>query len=140
MYYRIQSNTGLYLSVDNNNLHGGLIINNLYDDPSQYWVPVAFINGTSNNGLALLNVKTQLIIASPGSNQPVTQVSPNAISGLSATWNASGAAIQLHADTNQNLNVSGNGPYPAGTPVVSWDWSGGEKNETWNWIPVDFQP
>lgn len=140
MYYRIQSTTGLYLSVDNNNLDGGLIINNLFNDPSQYWTPVEFITGSNNKGFALLNVKTQKVVCSRASNQPVTQVSPTGMSGSSATWNAVGNAIQLNANTDQNLNVAGNNNYVAGTPVLSWSWSGGEPNETWKWIPVDFQP
>jgi hypothetical protein len=49
------------------------------------------------------------------------------------TW----GALQLVRNTRQNLNVAGNGPYPAGTQIFSYNWNNGAANELWRLVPVD---
>jgi hypothetical protein len=46
-------------------------------------------------------------------------------------------AVQNAYDTDQNLNVAGDGPYPADTPILTWDWSGGAPNEIWKFVEFD---
>jgi hypothetical protein len=43
-------------------------------------------------------------------------------------------AIQSNATPDQNLNASGDGPYPSGTSVLCWDWAGGAPNELWKFV------
>jgi hypothetical protein len=45
-------------------------------------------------------------------------------------------AVQFGPDTDQNLNIPGDGPYPPGTSVVTWSWGGGAPNEIWRFIPA----
>ena len=45
-------------------------------------------------------------------------------------------AIQNCYNTDQNLNVAGDGPYPAGIPILTWDWGGGAPNELWTFVPA----
>lgn len=48
------------------------------------------------------------------------------------TW----GALQLVRNPKQNLNVAGDGPYPAGTQIFSYNWNNGASNEIWQLIPV----
>ena len=43
-------------------------------------------------------------------------------------------AVQWANDTSQNLNVPGNGPYNAGSGLVTWSWGGGAPNEVWKFV------
>ena len=55
------------------------------------------------------------------------------------TWKFLGqdyGALQLQANTDMNLNVSGDGQYPTGTEVLAFDWAGGHPNEVWNFQMV----
>lgn|GEM_PF-6484874 len=52
------------------------------------------------------------------------------------TWNVApggnALAVRPNLSTSLNLNVSGTGPYPPGSPVVAYDgWGGGQPNEVW---------
>lgn len=144
MYYRIQSNVPggpFYLSINNNDPTGGLIINNDFNNDSQLWQPIAVVaNNDTYQGIALLNKKSGLVAFAPGDGLQVQQVSPNSMQGSSATWNIVGSAIQLHTNTKMNLNVSGKGPYQSGNIVLNYGWKDGQPNETWQWVPVDFKP
>lgn len=43
-----------------------------------------------------------------------------------------GFAVRPLFDDDRNLNVLGNGPYPANSIVAAWDgWDGGDANEVW---------
>lgn len=85
-----------------------------------------------------------------GSNSPVTasllMLSDSGIIDARQRWNIAVPsntydnpgwwAIQNCADTSQNLNVAGDGPYPAGTGILAWDWGGGAPNEVWMIFPA----
>jgi|GEM_PF-6233657 len=45
--------------------------------------------------------------------------------------------FQYFLNTDQNLNVAGDGPYPAGTSILGWSWGGGAPNELWKFVPFD---
>lgn len=57
---------------------------------------------------------------------------------LAGSWNlipyGDYFAMQNVANTDQNLNVAGDGPYAAGGLVLTWDWSGGAPNELWKFV------
>jgi hypothetical protein len=46
-------------------------------------------------------------------------------------------AVQNAYDTDQNLNVAGDGPYPVNTQILTWNWSGGAPNEIWKFVEFD---
>jgi hypothetical protein len=97
------------------------------NDPSQLWTPV--MDGSSDNAFVLLNQETNMVIVA-GANGPVSLAQSNTTSR--ATWLfINTGAIQLQADTGQNLNVSGDGPYNSGTAILTFGWDGGASNETW---------
>ena len=153
MYYRIQSdiapnnispptNGPLYLSINNNDPTGALIVNTRLDDDSQLWQPIALVTNSNNTdayqGIVLVNKKSGLVAQASNEGGPVQQVN---LSGdlKYATWNIVGSAVQLRNNTNLNLNVSGDAPYRAGGPVLAYDkWKHGQPNETWTWVAADF--
>ena len=45
--------------------------------------------------------------------------------------------IQNYSNNDQNLNAAGNGPWPEGTLIYAYDWSGGASNEIWKFVPFD---
>jgi hypothetical protein len=78
-------------------------------------------------GLDLYNVPVPSLVLAPEPASPVY-----------ATWNllpdGDFFAVQNTNDTSLNLNVAGNGPYPAGTPILAWSWGGGAPNELWRFV------
>jgi len=47
-------------------------------------------------------------------------------------------AVRSSVSTSFNLNVMGNGPYPIGNPVITYDgWNGGQPNEVWTFQQLD---
>jgi hypothetical protein len=46
-------------------------------------------------------------------------------------------ALQLVANTKQNLNVSGDGPYLEGDIIYSYGWGDGRSNELWHFEKID---
>lgn len=126
--------SALYLSVEKQT--GQVVVWNQLpnNDSSQLWVPVD-LPGIA--GTVLLNMQSGMVIAAPDENGPVKMVAPGTMNTQQCLWNLlSNGAVQLTRDNSQNLNVSGNGPYPNGTPILSWNWSGGESNEIWNYTAV----
>jgi hypothetical protein len=106
------------------------------NDPSQLWTPVEYIWGT-DQGFVLLNYQTNMVISAPNDNAAVALT--NHIDMNRGTWKFQGVnygALQLQANTDMNLNVAGDGPYPSGTAVLAWDWSDGAPNEVWNFLMV----
>ncbi|SFD99087.1 hypothetical protein SAMN05518672_10464 [Chitinophaga sp. CF118] len=143
MYYRIQPRCGIenntVLSVNNNDLTGNLIINTFKEgDDSQLWQPIVYDLKGNYIGIVLLNKKTGLVAIAPENFAPVRQCKVSEMADQRVTWNLAGTAIQLRNNTDMNLNVKGNGPYPPGTEVYVWDWSKGDPNETWNLLAADF--
>ena len=45
-------------------------------------------------------------------------------------------ALRPQYDSDQNLNVRGDGPYPPGALVLTYTWSGGDPNEVWQIVSV----
>lgn len=45
--------------------------------------------------------------------------------------------IQNYDDNGQNLNVAGDGPYPANTQIYAYTWSNGASNERWKFVEFD---
>jgi hypothetical protein len=143
MYYRIQPTCGrvnnTVLSVNNSNPNGQLIINTIKEgDDAQLWQPIAFFQDGRYRGVALVNKKTGLAAVAPHNDAGVMQCQVTELRGQRVGWNLIGNAIQLSSNTEMNLNVEGEGPYPPGTPVMVLEWDGGAPNETWNFINVDF--
>lgn len=108
-------------------------------DDSTLWCPIAFIGDNTPIGqFILLNKATGKYLGSGGENQPATLVdSP----GDAAFWNwvndhSSTGPLQFAANTDMNLNVSGNGPYPAGTPILIWNGWNSDPNELFR---LDFK-
>ncbi|WAS95753.1 aerolysin family beta-barrel pore-forming toxin [Nannocystis punicea] len=52
---------------------------------------------------------------------------------VQGTYNAL-ASVQ---DWEQKVNAAGNGPYPAGSRVISWGWDGGDDNELWRFLSAN---
>lgn len=129
----------LYLSWDNE--AGSVIVASKLSDDSQLWVPVLWVDANGARGIALSNVMTSQVIAAPADNKPVILVPPSQIESQRSLWNFKGStvrydAVQLDADTRINLNVSGDGPYESGTPVLAFKWGGGHANEVWIFTSV----
>lgn len=105
-------------------------------DPSQLWTPVEFLLGGNDQGFVLVNRQTNKVIAAPNDSASVSLMGFGAVRSSRATWKYGGTgggfgALQLQQNTDMNLNVPGNGPYPSGTGVFVWGWSGGDANEVW---------
>lgn len=143
MYYRIQPTCGrvnnTVLSVDINNPNGELIISTIKEgDEGQLWQPIAYFQDGRYRGVALLNKKTGLAAVAPENEGCVTQCKVTELRGQRVGWNLIGNAIQLSSNTEMNMNVKGDGPYPPGTQVMVLEWDGGAPNETWNFLNADF--
>lgn len=106
------------------------------DDRAQLWTPVVYISG-SNHGFVLLNAETNQVISAPGDNEPVILTTLDDMKRGTWAFNGQGhGALQLQANTDMNLNVSGNGPYESNTKVSAWSWSRGQTNELWTFQRV----
>jgi hypothetical protein len=84
----------------------------------------------------IINAKTgQSLRTKGGKGKNLTTVTAMAKTGQT-TWtiarSRNNCAIRPVQTDSQNLNVLTNGPYRAGAPVGTWDWSGGKPNEAWN--------
>lgn len=148
MYYRIESHaktpTGqaLYLSLNNNNPSSGLVVVAQATNDSQLWQPVVLVeNSTTVVGTVLLCkqlVNGQQVVAGTGDASFVIPVNVQDATASNATWNLKLPAVQFAYNTDWNLNVSGNGPYNPGNPVLIWKWKDGQPNETWSLVAADF--
>lgn len=121
----------LYLTAEA--VTGTVVVALKNNDPSQLWTPVEYLPGGYDQGFVLLNPGNKMVIASPTNDYPVKLISDEGID-TRATWAFEGevyGALQLQQDITMNLNVEGSGPYHSGTPVLAWEWGGGNPNEVW---------
>lgn len=137
LYYKIipKCNTDLVLTLnlDDNDNRAVLRTPSEEAKDRQLWSPIEVISG-DDKGFALFNKYSQQVLAARGDRQPLTQISPSDILKNRATWKFLGSdfgAIQLHANTDMNLNAFGDGPYQPGNTVGIHDWKAGEPNEVW---------
>lgn len=128
------------LAVDKNHPQGNLIIMALNPADKAQIFDVSFsITGTAT-GVVLINEMSGLAAYAPSNREPVTQIAVTSVDARS-TWtlasnNPTKNAIRPFADSNMNLNVKGNGPYPDGTSVLIWNWGSGAANEVWTFMPA----
>lgn len=121
----------LALSVDPFNPTSGHVVVALLDPSSKYqlWEVVVW-----QNGYVFVNLATDTILTAQGGDSPVTMAPKNQV-GDHSIWTPGGGgpfiALRPQYDDDQNLNVRGDGPYPPGTPVLTWTWGGGDSNEVW---------
>ena len=105
------------------------------DDGATLWFVPPIIGGTTTGPDPDYNA--------PVSLGPILDTPPELWSYSGRQWNViPGAnpnffAIQNCWNTAKNLNVAGDGPYPAGTSIMVWDWGGGAPNELWTFIEFD---
>jgi hypothetical protein len=92
------------------------------------------------NGYLFTNKATGMLArVAPGNGNRVLLVGLTSMNIISSVWTIGGdsrtnCALRPFSDSNQNLNVFGDGPYNAGNPVGTWGWDGGQINETWYMI------
>jgi hypothetical protein len=115
---------------------------------SQQWMVVAYWADTQGGGMGLQFTSVDIgYTLARGDQEPNAPTVPSLVmessdssAPLLATWNlipnGDFFAIQNTYETSLNLNVQGDGPYPADTPVLAWSWGGGAPNELWKF--VDF--
>jgi hypothetical protein len=144
VFSRIKDRDGqpMVLSIDVNNsncrqggpdgLCGVVIARYVPGSASQTW-----LRQKTANGYLFTNKATAMIAhIAPGNGNRVLLIGLTSLNIISSVWTIGGdirtnCAIRPFSDSNQNLNVFGNGPYNAGSPVGTWGWSGGDVNETW---------
>ena len=142
IYYKISpqcvdpNGRPLYLTAQQSTLTVAVATLLPNNDSSQLWTPVEYISG-NDQGFVLLNRQTNMVISAPDNDAPVKLTALDAMNR--GTWKFLGqdyGALQLQANTDMNLNVSGDGQYPTGTEVLAFDWAGGHPNEVWNFQMV----
>jgi hypothetical protein len=130
------------LSLDNNELTGGLIL--APTDTSvqqQLWGLVTNVM-TPAQGWVLVNCQNGNIAYSDGVNGDQIQQAPPQKAGADGTvWNYEYGgdgygAIQLQSVTTLNLNVDGNTGCATDSLVLAYIYKGGLPNELWNLAPV----
>jgi hypothetical protein len=106
---------------------------NFEPNPPIYGNPEA--SGTlwcENERILILGESNAPAILEPGSQVAGTEI---------GMWNlipyGDFFAFQYSLNPDQNLNVAGVGPYPAGTAILGWDWGGGAPNELWKFVEFD---
>lgn len=94
-------------------------------------------------GSILINTQNpQTLLYAVDGNGAHAQLIPNTpLNQRLALWTIGGnfpnnVAIRPMADSSQNLNVFGDGPYNSGNAVGTWSWGGGAPNEVWSFIPA----
>ncbi|MCG7406645.1 ETX/MTX2 family pore-forming toxin [Paenibacillus sp. ACRRX] len=120
----------------------------LYVSPQQYgndhqlWEKRQVRSGDTN-AYALVNKATGTCIgrkdATNGSKLYLESVSEADVNGL-MVWrddHVTGThnAINSYVDWEQKVNIPGNGPYADGNVLVTWEWSKGQPNELWVFVP-----
>ncbi|HYF36525.1 MAG TPA: hypothetical protein VD994_14620 [Prosthecobacter sp.] len=97
-----------------------------------------YIKTQWSNGFSLRNAYNSKFIYFSGPNQTVAQ---SASLSMRTLWDLKAlddskvrGPVRPALDTTQNLNALGNPDDFNGTPVGTWDWGGGERNEIWSLI------
>ncbi|GAB7341709.1 hypothetical protein MBLNU457_g0048t1 [Dothideomycetes sp. NU457] len=129
-----------YLSVDPNNANQCAVVTKTDAAPpsSMLWQKL-----DAQWGSIFINIQTpQTLLYAVDRNGAHAQLIPNTpLNQRLALWTIAGnfpnkVAIRPMADSSQNLNVFGGGPYNSGNPVGTWSWGGGAGNEVWSFIPA----
>jgi hypothetical protein len=94
---------------------------------------VAFYNAVTGRRLRLGASNASVEVAWPQQDWAYV---PQELWNFAPAAGGQGYALQNVGDPDQNLNVAGDGPYPAGTAILCWSWSGGAPNEVWNALDV----
>ena len=107
-----------------------------HDDDLQLWERRSTRNG---KGYALINKKRGKCLARPngimGAGLVLAGLDQIETSDL-AVWRDDTVqgtynAINSYADWEQKIHIAGSGPYKAGNPLISWEWSKAAVNELW---------
>jgi len=123
----------LVLSLDPGDVNAPLVLSTYRQgDTNQRWFLVDLGDGRTQ----FLNEKTgkAMRLLPGGQGKRVTTYSPLAKTGFT-TWTIAGdrrnnCAIRPAVTDSQNLDAFGNS-WRDGSPVGTWDWGGGQGNETW---------
>jgi len=149
LFSRIRNRDGqpMVLSIDANNPDcrqggpdgrcGAVIDRYRPGNAGQTW-----LRQKTGNGYLFTNKATGMLAhVAPGNGNRVLLVGLTSSANIiSSVWSTGGdcrvaCAIRPFHDSNQNLNVFGDGPYNVGNPVGTWGWSGGQINENWYMSP-----
>jgi len=148
LFSRIKGRDGqpMVLSIDTNNPDcrqggpdgrcGAVIDRYRPGNAGQTW-----LRQKTGNGYLLTNKATGMLArVAPGNGNRVLLVGLTSMNIISSVWTIGGncltnCALRPFRDSNQNLNVFGDGPYNVGNPVGTWGWDGGQINETWYMSP-----
>ena len=138
LIYHVTLGTGLALSVDPGNPQpGGQLFLDESDFGEEYqaW---QLLFSPWTQGSILFNPKTGLCAAptSLDNGAPVVlfDVPGNVMVDAAHTWQVVGDGpfvLRMVANDDRNLNAQGNSWSP-GTPIIVYDWGGGQPNEVWN--------
>lgn len=153
IYYRITMQTGFALAVDQNHPEEGgqLILDKPANNDFQLWDMAFLPNAGWNVGVALINKATGMMATfdATGNGTSVVQrsVPAGGAIGNSQAWQTNAIApvtaptirtlMPLLAE-DQCLNASGNAPWGYQTPIIVWQWAGGQPNELWSFTPVEI--
>lgn len=101
-------------------------------DAWQQW----YIVDVGGGRVQIVNRQTRKCLRYQGGQGKDTTLFPVLMDTPYTTWTIAGdrknnCAIRPALTDRQNLNAFGNGPYPSGNRVGTWDWSRGQGNETW---------
>jgi len=135
-----------YLAADPNNTNQCIVVTraNSAPPPFMLWQKL-----DAQWGSIFINTgNPQTLLYAVDGNGARAQLIPNTpINQRLALWTIGGTfpnkvALRPMADSSQNLNVFGDGPYKSGNPVGTWSWGGGAGNEVWSFIPAieEFRP
>lgn len=110
---------------------------NLNANESQLW---RLVYMPALMGFAMINKLTRTAATANGGGQPISLTPLNALSGTSV-WTLGSAnidsptAVRPTTDSSQNINVS-EGTVAQNVPLITYDWSGGQPNEVWDFLPI----
>lgn len=100
-------------------------------DPNQVWVLVQYADS-----FTLVHQASGRYLHWMGPDVAVQVAVPNPIDA-GYLWDMSGPAIRPVVDSDQNLNLFSSSGQPAvGQTLGTWEWGGGDANETWYFEPA----
>ena len=152
LYYQITMNTGsgtFAVAVDQNQPGEGsqlILTNAAANDPYQLWELSFLPNNGWNVGVALINKATGLMATFDSTNNGTSVIlksipakgaiaNENAWQTNTIPGSTTRSIMPLMAE-NQCLNASGNS-WGYQTPLIVWQWSGGQPNEVWSFTAVE---